>query len=90
MKILDAQETAALLPFQALAEELRAVLLDKRAGKAAAPPRLHVPLASDGVLLVMPAADDSLAITKLVTVHPQNARYDLPSVQAEVLVFGIE
>jgi len=87
MKILDAQETAALLPFQALAEELRAVLADKRTGKAIAPPRLHVPLANDGVLLVMPAADDRLAITKLVTVHPQNARYNLPSVQAEVLVF---
>ena len=35
----------------------------------------------------MPAADEELAITKLVTVHPQNVAQGLPSVQAEVLVF---
>ena len=86
MKVLTAQETAALLPYPALAEELRAVLADKRANRATAPPRLHLPLANDGVLLLMPAADDRLAITKLVSVHPGNAEHGLPSVQAEVLV----
>jgi ornithine cyclodeaminase len=35
----------------------------------------------------MPAADEELAITKLVTVHPQNITQGLRSVQAEVLVF---
>jgi 1-piperideine-2-carboxylate/1-pyrroline-2-carboxylate reductase [NAD(P)H] len=87
MKVLSAQETADLLPYPALAEQLRAVLVDKRAGRATAPPRLHVPLAGGGVLLVMPAADQELAITKLVTVHPQNMAQGLRSVQAEVLVF---
>ncbi|HKP51998.1 MAG TPA: delta(1)-pyrroline-2-carboxylate reductase family protein [Chloroflexia bacterium] len=87
MKVLSAQETSGLLPYTALAEQLRAVLVDKRAGRASAPPRLHVPLAGGGVLLVMPAADEELAITKLVTVHPQNVAQGLPSVQAEVLVF---
>src|SRR5688500_7502621 len=87
MKVLNAQETAALLSYPALAEELRAVLADKRGGKADAPTRLHVPLAGGGVLLLMPAADEKLTITKLVTVHADNARQGLPSVQAEVLVF---
>jgi ornithine cyclodeaminase len=84
MKILNAQESAALLPYPALAEELRGVLAD---GRAAAPPRLYAPLADEGVLLLMPASDDKLAITKLVTVHPRNSEHGLPSVQAEVLVF---
>ncbi len=87
MKVLNAQETAALLPYPALAEQLRAVLVDKRAGRASAPSRLHVPLAGGGVLLLMPAADDELTITKLVTVHAHNAAQGLPSVQAEVIVF---
>jgi ornithine cyclodeaminase len=87
MKILDAQQTAALLPYPALAEQLRDILAEQAAGRATAPPRLPVPLAGGGVLLLMPAADDELAITKLVTVHPQNAAQGLPSVQAEVLVF---
>lgn len=90
MKVLGAQETAELLPYQALADELRAVLVDKRSGRAMAPPRLHVSLPNDGVLLLMPATDDKLAITKLVTVHPQNAQHGLSSVQAEVLVFEAE
>ena len=37
--------------------------------------------------MLMPAADNELTITKLVTVHTQNAYKGLPSVQAEVLVF---
>lgn len=87
MKVLSAQETASLLPYAALAGELREVLTARRAGRATAVPRLHLPLAGGGVLLVMPAADEELAITKLVTVHPQNAAQGLPSVQAELLVF---
>lgn len=87
MNVLNAQETAALLPYPALAGCLREVLIAKRAGRATAPPRLHVPLPGGGVLLLMPAADGEFAITKLVTVHPQNAAQGLPSVQSEVLLF---
>ena len=76
-----------MLPYPALAKQLGAVLADKRAGRASAPQRLHVPLRGGGVLLLMPAADDQLTITKLVTVHTQNGSNGLPSVQAEVLVF---
>jgi 1-piperideine-2-carboxylate/1-pyrroline-2-carboxylate reductase [NAD(P)H] len=39
-----------------------------------------------GKLLVMPAADGELAITKLVTVHPGNAALGLPTIQGEVVV----
>jgi ornithine cyclodeaminase len=40
----------------------------------------------DAVLLLMPAHDEWLAITKLVTVHPQNSGRGLPVVQGDVLV----
>ena len=45
-----------------------------------------MPLQEGGVLLVMPASDAEIATTKLVTVHPQNPRRDLPTIQGEVVV----
>ena len=86
MKILNAADTGAHLSYPALADALQAVLEDKRAGRAVAPPRLIVPLVNGGTLLVMPAADETIAITKLVTVHRGNPALGLPSVQAEVVV----
>lgn len=53
---------------------------------AQAPPRLTAPLAAGGTLLLMPAADRRLAVTKLVTVHPRNAEQGLAVVQAELIV----
>ena len=92
MKYLDAEQTRQLLPYSALADSLRAVLVDKRAGKAHAPVRTSMPLpggSGDAVLLLMPAHDERLAITKLVTVHPGNARRGVPVVQGEVLVMDV-
>lgn len=86
MEILDAAATHALLPYPALAASLEAVLRARRAGATHAPPRLAVPLPDGAVLLLMPATDGELAITKLVTVHPGNDARGLPSIQAEVLV----
>ncbi len=86
MRILDWALTHQLLPYPELADELRAVLRDKRAGIATAPQRLVLPLSDGGVLLTMPATDRDIAITKLVTVHPHNAVRGLPSIHGEVIV----
>jgi ornithine cyclodeaminase len=86
VRIFDWTTTHQLLPYLELADELRAVLRDKRAGIAIAPQRLALPLGDDGVLLAMPAADRDVAITKLVTVHPHNAARGLPSIHGEVIV----
>ncbi|MEP6776576.1 MAG: delta(1)-pyrroline-2-carboxylate reductase family protein [Chloroflexota bacterium] len=82
------ENTQVLLPYRKLAKALAAIMRDKASGAAYAPARLVVPLAEGGVLLVMPAADKEIAITKLVTVHTGNSRpgIALPTVQAEVLV----
>jgi ornithine cyclodeaminase len=89
MKYLDAGQTRQLLPYSALADALREVLVARLRGKAYAPVRTAMPLpggAGDALLLLMPAHDERLAITKLVTVHPHNAEHGLPVVQADVLV----
>ena len=86
MRILNGEATAALLPYSALADSLLAMLRDKKSGKAYAPDRLIVPLPAGSTLLVMPAADEQIAITKLVTFHPDNHLRGLPAVQADVLV----
>jgi len=85
MRTLDASETRALLPYPALAEALGEVLEMKASGEAQAPPRLRLPLGGGATLLVMPAADPALAVTKLVTVHPGNAGRGLPTIQGEVV-----
>jgi ornithine cyclodeaminase len=88
MRTFDFDATHQLLPYAELADELRAVLRDKKAGLTIAPPRIALPLAEDGLLLTMPAADQNIAITKLVTVHPRNAALGLPVIQGEVIVMN--
>jgi 1-piperideine-2-carboxylate/1-pyrroline-2-carboxylate reductase [NAD(P)H] len=65
---------------------LPAVLADSLRGTVCIPPRLHIPFVDDGVMLVMPASDEDLAIVKIVTVCPGNAARGLPQVSGEVLV----
>ena len=88
MQNLDAGETASRLPYAALADAIRDVALARSSGVVQAPPRLALPLPAKpgAVLLVMPAADGDLAITKLVTVHPENPGGGLPTIQGEVVV----
>ena len=86
MEILDATETAARLPYAALADAIRGVALARHSDTVQAPPRLALPLPNRSVLLVMPASDGELAITKLVTVHPENPGHGRPTIQGEVVV----
>ena len=86
MEILDAEETKDRLPYIDLAESIRDVALKRESGEVWAPARMALSLPEGGVLLVMPAADREIAITKLVSVHPQNAGRGLPTIQGEVVV----
>lgn len=85
MQFLDAQRTAALLPWPALVDALRDMLRRRHAGLTASPERLAVPLAG-GTLLAMPATDGEYASTKLVTVHEGNPARGLPVLLGEVLL----
>lgn len=84
MKVYDAAATAALLPYVPLSEEIASVLAAKSRGELNVPERLSLPLPGGGVLLVMPATDGELAVTKLITVSPGNSGLGLPLIQGEV------
>jgi 1-piperideine-2-carboxylate/1-pyrroline-2-carboxylate reductase [NAD(P)H] len=86
VEILGAEETAARLPYADLAESIREVALERESGEVQAPSRTTLHLPGGGILLVMPASGGDIAITKLVTVHPENARSGLPTIQGEVVV----
>lgn len=79
MRVFSALETARLLPYPELAGAIAEVLYDP---SVQAPERLVMPLPGGATLLLMPAADPQVTVTKLVTVHPSQN----PSVRAEVWV----
>jgi 1-piperideine-2-carboxylate/1-pyrroline-2-carboxylate reductase [NAD(P)H] len=86
VRFLGAEETSVRLPYVDLAESIREVALKRTSGEVRSPDRMSLPLTEGGVLLVMPASDEDIAITKLVTVHPENAGHGLPTIQGEVVV----
>ena len=66
MEILDAEQTAARLPYVALADSISAAAVSQDTSGVQTPSRYVLPLPEGGSLLVMPASDESLAMTKLV------------------------
>src|SRR5689334_15143975 len=84
--LLDARQTAAGLPWRELVEQLRAVLDDPC---VRVPPRIVQPLAHGASLFVMPAADEHVAMTKLITFTPANAGAGRPAIQGDVVVFDV-
>ena len=87
LRILDAEQTRNALPYAALCDAIAEVLEAYRNGRLIAPERFVVSLGRQGTLLLMPASDGRTAITKLVTVHPDNRKKQLPTIQGEVIVF---
>lgn len=87
MQILDAESTAAALPYSELVPALVAVAQQLREGTINAPERMVVEIDKASVLLCMPAVAADIGMTKLITVHANNAQYQLPAIQGEVVVF---
>jgi 1-piperideine-2-carboxylate/1-pyrroline-2-carboxylate reductase [NAD(P)H] len=83
---LNPAETAARLPYPALAAEIECLLGD---ASVQVPPRLVLPLPGGGSLFVMPAHDSFIAITKLITFTPANAGTGRPTIQGDVVVFDL-
>lgn len=88
MRFLDAAALHDHLAYPAIVAALRTILTQAAQGLTVAPQRMVMHLPADGRLLLMPASDDGIAITKFVTVHPANAARGLPSVHADVLVLN--
>jgi 1-piperideine-2-carboxylate/1-pyrroline-2-carboxylate reductase [NAD(P)H] len=87
MRTFDAGQTALALPYSRLVPAIAIAARELAAGLIRSPERLVVPLDGGGVLLCMPATASDIGVTKLVTVHPDNARRALPVIQGEVVVF---
>ncbi|MDL5037574.1 delta(1)-pyrroline-2-carboxylate reductase family protein [Comamonas resistens] len=87
---LDAQATADLLPWTALADEIEELLQQlKNSSSVAVPPRIVMPVGKDGSLFCMPATDGQLAMTKLISFTPGNAGTDRPTIQGDIVVFDV-
>lgn len=84
--LLDADATAALLPYDRLADAIEGLLADP---SVQVPARLVQPLPGGGSLFVMPALDATVAITKLITYTPANAGGPRPAIQGDVVVFDV-
>lgn len=86
----DAASTAARLPYPELAGAIADMLAELRDGTAMAPPRIALPVGDaehgEGTLLVMPARNRNLVMTKNITVHPGNPQRGLPNILGEVVV----
>jgi 1-piperideine-2-carboxylate/1-pyrroline-2-carboxylate reductase [NAD(P)H] len=87
MHILNAAQTAQALPYSRLVPAIAQAALQLKAGSINAPERQVVPIDTSSVLLSMPAIASDLGVTKLITVHGNNAQHRLPAIQGEVIVF---
>lgn len=87
MQILNAAQTAHALPYDKLVPAIAQAARELAVGRINAPERLVVPIDPNSVLLSMPAIGPDIGVTKLITVHGDNARHGLPAIQGEVIVF---
>jgi 1-piperideine-2-carboxylate/1-pyrroline-2-carboxylate reductase [NAD(P)H] len=87
MHILNAEQTAHALPYDKLVPAIAQAAQQLANGEINAPERLVVGMGGNGVLLCMPAVAKDLSSTKVITVHGDNARHNLPAIQGEVVVF---
>ncbi|HYD61144.1 MAG TPA: delta(1)-pyrroline-2-carboxylate reductase family protein [Noviherbaspirillum sp.] len=87
MQILNAEQTARVLPYDKLVPAVAQAAQQLASGEIRAPERLVVGMEGGGVLLCMPAIANDVSVTKLITVHGDNARHGLPAIQGEVIVF---
>jgi 1-piperideine-2-carboxylate/1-pyrroline-2-carboxylate reductase [NAD(P)H] len=83
---LGAADTAALIPFPALADALRLAVAEAAQGIIACPARQVVPLAGGGVILSMVATAPDIAVHKLITVVPANSARGLPTIAGQVSI----
>lgn len=87
MQLLDPLQTAQALPYAKLVSAIAQAALQLAAGDINAPERQVVAIDASSVLLSMPAIGADIGVTKLITVHGDNARHRLPAIQGEVIVF---
>lgn len=82
----SASQTAALLPFPMLVEDLKHAAGQYANGQITSPARLAVPFAQ-GIMLSMPAVADDILVHKLVNVCPGNGALGLAAINGTVTAY---
>ncbi|MEW6706354.1 MAG: delta(1)-pyrroline-2-carboxylate reductase family protein [Pseudomonadota bacterium] len=90
MRLLDAQATAAALPWQPLMAAIESLLAAQQRGEVQVPERSVHTIGPHTHWFLMPAwrtgSDGALAIAKLITYNPHNPARGLPAILGDVLV----
>jgi 1-piperideine-2-carboxylate/1-pyrroline-2-carboxylate reductase [NAD(P)H] len=87
VNILSAEQTAALLPYRELISSVERISISNRTH---VPQRSIYATTADNHFFVMPAYDDELCVTKLITHAPQNSLTNSPTIVGQVSVFDVE
>jgi 1-piperideine-2-carboxylate/1-pyrroline-2-carboxylate reductase [NAD(P)H] len=87
MQLLNSSLTAQALPYAKLVPAIEKIATQMAGGEVNAPERQVVSIDDASVLLSMPAIAADIGVTKLITVHGNNAQHRLPAIQGEVVVF---
>jgi len=87
ISVHDAAQTAALLPFRILVDEIARAAHDHAEGLIAAPARQAVAYAQGGIMLSMPATAEDIGVHKLVNVMASNRDKGLPTIHGMVAVY---
>lgn len=85
--VYDAQQTAELLSYPKLVDQIAQAATELSQEKIFAPERQAVNFPKGGLMLSMPATATDIGIHKLVNVMPANAERHLPTVQGLVTAY---
>ncbi|MDB5907130.1 MAG: ornithine cyclodeaminase/mu-crystallin [Massilia sp.] len=83
---LDATQTSILLPYPRLVDALRLAAQQLAQNVIICPERQVIPVQAGALLLSMVATAPDVAVHKLITVAPDNARHCLPTILGQVSV----
>lgn len=87
LPVYNAKQTADLLDFKEMVEQIKLASKDLHNGIIQAPTRQAVNYPDGGIMLSMPATADDIGIHKLVNVMANNAAIQLPSIHGLVTAF---
>lgn len=83
-RILDAPQTEALLPYSSLIDAIESLLLTS---SVKVPARHIYSTSGANRFFVMPAFDEHICITKLISHAPQNPTQGIPAIVGQVAIF---
>ena len=88
--VLSARQTAELLPFHELVDAIRVAVAEVSEQRILCPERQALAMTGGAMLLSMAATAADIAVHKLVSVVPANAKRGLPTIQGQVSVISAD